>query len=146
MSDEREDIKPLRAWLAGTGAVTGGADYGNVYTGEHVPHRYPTGSNPWLPRGPGNVGGRVRTFVPDVEIVGGRPRALYAGAARGDVFRSTDDGLSWHSIWPHDMPSFGIGCLAVGGDATNRYLWVGTGEVGGMRGNGVYRMTLARGT
>jgi len=143
-SDGGEDFGPFSDWLA-RGISDGMLGWIPTFNGPTVPDREPTGANPWLPRGPANVGGRVRAFVADPELAGGRPRALYAGAASGGVFRSLDQGLSWHSIWPNSMPTASIGALVAGADATHRYVYAATGERDKFPGDGVWRLTLALG-
>ena len=66
-------------------------------------------------------------------LVGGRTTALaqapdgswYAGAADGGVWRSTDQGKTWHAIIDF-MPSLSVGALAV--DPTDGSVWLGTGR------------------
>jgi sugar lactone lactonase YvrE len=81
-------------------------------------------------------------------LVGGRTTALvqapdgswYAGAADGGVWRSTNQGATWHAIFDF-MPSLSIGALAV--DPADGSVWVGTGEANTSQdsyaGTGVYR-------
>lgn len=80
--------------------------------------------------------------------VSGRTTALavdgntyYAGTADGGVWKSTNAGKTWHSIWDN-MPTLSIGALLVTPDHA---LWVGTGEANtnsdSYLGTGVYRST-----
>ena len=81
-------------------------------------------------------------------LVGGRTTALvqapdgswYAGAADGGVWRSTNQGQTWHALFD-SMPSLSIGALAV--DPADGSVWVGTGEANtnqdSYAGVGVYR-------
>ncbi len=80
--------------------------------------------------------------------VSGRTTALavdgntyYAGTADGGVWKSTNGGKSWHSIWDN-QPTLSIGALLVTPDHA---LWVGTGEANtssdSYTGVGVYRST-----
>ncbi len=81
-------------------------------------------------------------------LVSGRATALavdgktyYLGTADGGVWKSTDAGKTWASIWD-DQASLSIGALLVGSDHS---LWVGTGEANtssdSYRGIGVFRST-----
>jgi photosystem II stability/assembly factor-like uncharacterized protein len=85
------------------------------------------------------VGGRITDLVVDPR----QSDTLYAAAAGGGVWKSTDAGATFQSIWPASLPQ-SIGAIALGSDGT---LWVGTGEAnpsgGGLTffGNGIYRST-----
>jgi hypothetical protein len=94
-------------------------------------------ANPWVALGPSNIGGRVTDMVADPV----RANTVYAGAATGGVWRSTDGGVTFTSSWPTTItPS--IGALVISSSGT---LYAGTGEgnPGGgsvtFPGNGVYR-------
>ena len=80
--------------------------------------------------------------------VSGRATALavdgstyYLGTADGGVWKSTDRGQTWNSIWEH-QPTLSIGALLVTPDHA---LWVGTGEANtnsdSYAGVGIYRST-----
>ncbi|MDT4911405.1 MAG: hypothetical protein QOC66_533 [Pseudonocardiales bacterium] len=93
----------------------------------------------WHLVGPSNIGGRLVDLVVD-------PRhsdTIYAAAAGGGVWKSTDAGQTFASAWPSTLTQT-LGALAIGPDGT---LWAGTGEAnpsgGGLTffGNGVYRST-----
>jgi photosystem II stability/assembly factor-like uncharacterized protein len=79
-----------------------------------------------------------------VEVVAGipgDPTTIYAGAASGGVFKTTDGGLHWSPIFD-DQTVSSIGAIAVAPSDPN-VVWVGTGETfirGNISvGNGVYR-------
>jgi photosystem II stability/assembly factor-like uncharacterized protein len=75
-----------------------------------------------LPVGPSNIGGRMTSVVchpADAE-------RLWAGAAGGGVWRSSDAGRSWQPLW-HDEPSLNVGALAID-PADPDILYCGTGE------------------
>ncbi len=94
---------------------------------------------PWQPIGPTNVGGRVVDLVVDPT----NPTTIYVAAAGGGIWKSTDEGMTFSSVWPAGNTQT-MGALAMGSDGA---LWAGTGEAnpagGGMTyfGNGVYRST-----
>ena len=76
----------------------------------------------WRLEGPTNIGGRMRAvlFHPT------ETSTLYAGAASGGVWKSTDLGLSWRAL-TDDMPRLPVGALAI--DRNNPdILYAGTGE------------------
>jgi hypothetical protein len=93
----------------------------------------------WQALGPANIGGRVTDLAVDPV----RPDTVYAGAATGGVWRSTNAGATFTSVWPPTLtPS--IGALDI---TSTGILYAGTGEgnPGGgsvtFPGNGVYRST-----
>jgi photosystem II stability/assembly factor-like uncharacterized protein len=87
--------------------------------------------------GPAGMSGRVAAIA----AVESNPNVVYAGAASGGVWKSTNGGLTWTPVFD-DQPVASIGAIAV--DPSNPdVVWVGTGE-GNPRnsasiGNGVYR-------
>jgi photosystem II stability/assembly factor-like uncharacterized protein len=92
----------------------------------------------WIPLGPRNVGGRVRTLA----IHPTNPRILYAGPASGGVFKTVDGGETWFPLW-HDEPSLAMGAIGICRDHPE-VVYTATGEIrtgGGesIPGNGVYR-------
>src|SRR5882724_2125637 len=76
----------------------------------------------WRCIGPTNVGGRMTSIVchPD------KPDRIWAGAAAGGVWQSSDAGLTWRSVWSK-QDSLNIGSLAI--DPGNpEVIYCGTGE------------------
>lgn len=77
--------------------------------------------------------------------VAGDPSVIYAGAASGGLFKTTDAGLHWQPLFDA-MHVASIGAIAVA-PANPDVVWVGTGEAfirGNVSiGNGVYRSTDA---
>ncbi|MDQ4143851.1 MAG: glycosyl hydrolase [Actinomycetota bacterium] len=93
----------------------------------------------WRYIGPNNIGARVVDVTADPE----RKGVVFTAAATGGVWKSTDSGMTYKSVWPkHKTQS--MGALAQGKDGT---LWLGTGETnpgGGSLtygGTGVYKST-----
>ncbi|MCB0306120.1 MAG: T9SS type A sorting domain-containing protein [Calditrichaeota bacterium] len=89
--------------------------------------------------GPGNVGGRVS----DIEFNPQDPNIVYAGAATGGVFKSTDMGNTWFPVFD-DQANLNIGDIGI--DPQNPdVVYVGTGEANGghnnFAGGGVYKST-----
>ncbi|GGJ79995.1 hypothetical protein GCM10010123_07320 [Pilimelia anulata] len=95
------------------------------------------GAAAWQNLGPDKLGGRVTDLVVDPS----RPDTVYAGAASGGVWRSTDAGRTFAYAWDRTITQ-AVGAMAVTADGT---LYVGTGEAnpgGGsttVTGSGVYR-------
>jgi len=91
----------------------------------------------WTLEGPTNIGGRLA----DLAIDPFAPDTVYAAAATGGVWKSTDAGATLEQAWPDDA-SQSMGAIAVGPDGT---VWAGTGELnpgGGsitFGGTGIYR-------
>jgi photosystem II stability/assembly factor-like uncharacterized protein len=85
------------------------------------------------------VGGRIVDLVVDPT----HPDTVYTAASGGGVWKSTDAGMTWQSVWPTNVTQT-LGALAIGPDGT---LWAGTGEAnpsgGGLTyfGNGIYKST-----
>jgi photosystem II stability/assembly factor-like uncharacterized protein len=91
----------------------------------------------WRCIGPTNVGGRMTSIVchPD------KPDCIWAGAAAGGVWQSSDAGLTWRSVWSK-QDSLNIGSLAI--DPVNPdVFYCGTGEANlsadSYAGVGIYR-------
>jgi photosystem II stability/assembly factor-like uncharacterized protein len=95
--------------------------------------------SPVVPAGPDNIGGRFS----DIEWDPTNANVVYAGAATGGVFKSTDSGNSWTPV-ADDLPNLNIGDLAVDPNQPQT-VWLGTGEPNGghnnFPGNGLYRST-----
>src|SRR2546421_1254754 len=70
----------------------------------------------------GPMGNRVTSVV----SVPGQPNIYYAGAASGGLFKTTDGGIHWDSIFD-DQPVSSIGSLAIAPSDAN-IVWAGTGE------------------
>ena len=87
--------------------------------------------------GPTNVGGRIS----DIEFNPQDPNIVYAGAATGGVFKSTNMGLTWTPIFD-DQAFLPVGDIAVDPLHPNT-VYVGTGEPNGghnnIPGGGIYK-------
>jgi len=103
------------------------------------PRRASAGYGAWQFAGPTNVGGRIS----DIEFDPSDGDVVYAGAATGGVFKSTDTGLSWASIFD-DQAALSCGDLALDPNDTET-IYVGTGEANGghnnFPGGGLYKST-----
>jgi photosystem II stability/assembly factor-like uncharacterized protein len=98
----------------------------------------------WQFVGPTNIGGRVV----DIAVDPVASNTIYVAAATGGVWKSTDQGAQFTSIWPATNPQ-AMGALVI---ASNGTLFAGTGEAnpgGGSityGGSGVYRSVDGGGT
>jgi photosystem II stability/assembly factor-like uncharacterized protein len=80
------------------------------------------GIDTWRPVGPANIGGRMTCGVVHPTTA----ERLWAGAAGGGVWHSTDAGKTWQTVW-HSEASLNIGALAIDPDDPD-ILYCGTGE------------------
>ncbi|MCZ6704083.1 MAG: hypothetical protein O6940_13720 [Ignavibacteria bacterium] len=98
----------------------------------------------WEFAGPINVGGRVV----DLEINPFNPNIIYSAFATGGVFKSTDMGANWFSIFD-SLNVLTIGDIAIDPINTD-IIYVGTGEANGghnnFPGGGVFKSTDAGNT
>jgi len=78
-------------------------------------------AEPWENVGPTNIGGRITSLAASPD-----GQTIYAGAASGGVWKTTDDGLAWAPIFD-DAPTLSIGDLAVA-PSDPQTIYVGTGE------------------
>lgn len=87
--------------------------------------------------GPTNIQGRVS----DIEFNPKNPDIIYAGAATGGVFKSTDMGLTWFAIFD-DQANLNVGDIGIDPNFPDT-IYVGTGEANGghnnFPGGGVYK-------
>lgn len=131
---------PAQAWLAAqahiatmpTSTLRATEVTTGPYQAEPAGYTDPTWSNEGA--GFGVVSGRVTALATD-------GTTIYAGAADGGVWRSTDHGTTWVSVWD-GQPTLSIGAVTV--DSTHA-VWVGTGEANtnsdSYQGVGIYRST-----
>ena len=99
------------------------------------------GTAQWENVGPTNVGGRITSLVCNPT----QPDILWAGAAGGGVWQSTNAGRTWNSLW-HRQRVLNVGSLAIH-PTDPKILYCGTGEanlsVDSYAGVGIYRTTNA---
>lgn len=99
----------------------------------------PFASLRWQAIGPRFCGGRVEAIA----VPPGRPFTLWVAPGSGNLWKSTDGGLTWRAVFEHEA-TCAIGDVAVA-PSDPEVIWVGTGEahLGGMSydGCGVYRST-----
>lgn len=108
-----------------------------------VPWIWPFPCSKWVNVGPDNVPGRIGALA----IHPSNGLIVYAGAADGGVFKTTNGGASWYPQWSQQL-SLAIGGLAVA-PSNSDILYAATGEWEGnvgaannhFPGVGVYRST-----
>lgn len=91
----------------------------------------------WTPMGPTNMAGPVWSSIFDNRDATGA--TIYAGAADGGVWRSTNLGLTWHSLGISDGNVARVSSLA---QTKGGVIFAGTGQVFSNSynfGNGLYR-------
>lgn len=91
----------------------------------------------WQLEGPGNIGGRFNCVAVDPS----NSNIMYAGAANGGVWKTTDNGNTWSPITDM-LPFMAVGAIAINPNNSNE-IWIGMGDVnisGTMyAGDGVYK-------
>src|SRR5258706_2770803 len=89
--------------------------------------------------GPAASGGRIH----DLQIDPKTPAVLYAAAATGGIWKSTNKGVNWKPIFERQADNT-FGALAIF-ERDSRIIWAGTGENNNRQssswGGGVYRST-----
>ena len=95
----------------------------------------------WNQAGPTNIPGRISALA----VNPSQPNTIYAGAAAGGVFKSTNLGGSWSPIFDA-VGTFSIGSIAIHPTNPN-IVYVGTGEatvaIDDYEGTGIYKSTDA---
>ncbi len=81
-------------------------------------------SLPWIERGPGNVGGRVRGLLVDPEDT--THMTWFLGSASGGVWKTEDGGQNWRHL-TEDLPNLATSTLAMS-PANPDIIYAGTGE------------------
>lgn len=98
----------------------------------------------WQQEGPGNIGGRFNALAMSPT----NQNIIYAGAANGGIFKTTNGGTTWFPIFD-DNPYLAIGEITLDPNDENT-IYVGTGDKnfggGSFLGNGVYKSTDAGAT
>ena len=130
----------VAAFKAGAALPQTGAGWSQLttqpYDSDAFNYRDPVISNSG--GGAGIVSGRMTGIAVDPS----NPALVFAGAADGGVWKSTDSGAHWTPVFD-SMPSTSVGAVAI--NAADHAVWVGTGEnntaFDNYTGTGVYRST-----
>lgn len=89
----------------------------------HLAGYSPAGAGtPWFSVGPRNINGRVKSIA----VHPTDPDIVYAGAASGGVWKSTDACQSWRALW-NEQDTMAVGSVAIAPSAPDT-VYVGTGE------------------
>jgi photosystem II stability/assembly factor-like uncharacterized protein len=94
----------------------------------------------WIPRGPGNVGGRTRAMM--IDFADPTRNTMFAGGATGGLFKTTNlksGSTTWNRINDY-LDNLTVSSLAQ--DPRNpKIIYFGTGDIDGgdANGNGIYK-------
>src|SRR6266571_3340049 len=87
--------------------------------------------------GPATMGGRIDDFA----VVESNPNIVYVGTASGGVWKTTNNGTTWESVFDKESVST-IGDIAIA-PSDPSVVWVGTGEANNRQssswGDGAYK-------
>lgn len=123
-----------RARIPGAHEASGDALLSGWQMSSALPSSYETFV--WSFAGPSSLGGRLTCLAVHPK----HPNTIYAGAAGGGVWRSSDAGMSWEPFWDQTMV-MQIGALAIDPQVPST-VFCGTGEAnrttGSYNGNGIY--------
>jgi len=86
----------------------------------------------WVLEGPLNIGGRISAVAMHPSDM----QTIYAGAASGGIFRTSNTGQTWEPVFD-DALSLSIGDIAIAPSDPD-ILWVGTGEANAGGGSMTY--------
>ncbi|MCP4800568.1 MAG: glycosyl hydrolase [bacterium] len=91
----------------------------------------------WRLVGPAMTSGRIGDFAVNPD----NPAEYYAAASSGGVWKTTNSGVTWKSVFDGEA-SYSIGCLTMD-PKDSQVVWVGTGENNSQRsvsfGDGIYK-------
>ena len=90
------------------------------------------GETSWRLVGPTNIGGRIT----DIVLHPNNPNIIFAGTASGGIFKTTDKGQTWKSVFDKQK-RLSIGSLAIAASNT-KVLYAGTGEANGSASSGAF--------
>jgi len=118
----RDDKELLDAWSRGLRVKRQMIEKQRGTVG-HLAGYAPAGAgSPWFTIGPRNVNGRVKALA----VHPTDPDIVYAGAASGGVWKSTDAGQSWRPLWDEQDTMASV-AIAIAPSAPDT-IYVGTGE------------------
>ena len=83
----------------------------------------PFSALPWRVLGPAHQSERIEAIA----VPSGSRNTIYVGPGAGNVWKTTNNGLTWQPIFDHES-AFTVGDIAVA-PSDAQIVWVGTGEV-----------------
>ena len=86
--------------------------------------------------GPAGMSGRITT----IDVVNDNQDIWYVGAASGGVWKTTNAGASWTTVFDNE-PTLNIGSIAVQ-QSNPSIVWVGTGEGNPRSGCSAYGLAM----
>ncbi|MEO8678419.1 MAG: hypothetical protein ABI665_05195 [Vicinamibacterales bacterium] len=90
--------------------------------------------------GPATMGGRID----DLAVLESNPAIFYVGAATGGLWKTTNNGTTWETLFDDQEDAVSIGDIAIAPNDANT-VWVGSGENNNRQsaswGNGIYKST-----
>ncbi|MCZ7555212.1 MAG: T9SS type A sorting domain-containing protein [Bacteroidia bacterium] len=93
----------------------------------------------WINRGPFTIGGRIMTIA----VNPSNPRTIFIGAADGGIWRTFDEGGTWHPV-SDDLPTQAMGSIVIDPLDTN-VVYAGTGQASftqrSFDGGGMFKST-----
>ncbi len=134
---------PPRQTAAVTGATTAAERLAAWQTHRHLAASSPFAGLPWRALGPAHQSARIEAIA----VPAGSRNTIYVGPGAGNVWKTTNNGLTWRPIFEHES-AFAIGDIAVAPSNAD-VVWVGTGEVQprfagyAFPGTGVFKSTDA---
>jgi photosystem II stability/assembly factor-like uncharacterized protein len=93
----------------------------------------------WINRGPFNIGGRIMTIAVNPR----NPNTIFIGAADGGIWRTYDEGASWHPV-SDDLPTQAMGSIVID-PVDTAIVYAGTGQASftqrSFDGGGLFKST-----
>ena len=120
-------MRTIRNILLGLAALT--ISLSTIEAQNNKLHKKQKSDESWISVGPGNFSGRVLA----VHVDNKNPQKIYAGAAGGGLWISTNDGVSWNRC-PYFPGSAAVSAIAQDAAGT---IYIGTGEAYGLSDPGV---------
>jgi photosystem II stability/assembly factor-like uncharacterized protein len=112
-----------RQTAASAGTTTAGERLAAWEAHQRLAASSPFAPLPWRALGPTQQSARIEAIA----VPAGSRNTIYVGPSDGNVWKTTNNGLTWQPIFEHQS-AFAIGDIAVAASNAD-IVWVGTGEV-----------------